>query len=576
MKNKNVIYKKGISLAVLMVTVIVSLILISTLALSTIDSIDTANLKVFAMDLREITEATEEYYIINNIMPTINDAGSMSRAEILNITRYSNELTSELTENGDLDSNFYAIDLDKINVQKTSYGKKVAGESDIFVIAFPSMNVYYLHGFKVKDKVYISLVEELSSLVNIPLDNLDNSTVTVISSDGITLRKSNDWANKMGVNLQTKMDSGETLYMSVSGGTNRLITTVEGENSFGFNLLSDIVANKETMKVPTLTTEEANYIELGTKPYSERYVDILKYKGTDLIGKLRIDLRNFSKNLPTITQAVRSSYSRMNVVKLDFANSESGIKEVRYEYLTKFDEGGTIINYFTGISDFDAAYMKSKGKKTNLTSKLTTSINAPKEVQSIKVAIIDNAGNVNLYNQIIAPDLYIGFTVDNLEQESLQVTANVYSTTGVKTVTFAKGTDGVNYTDEQIHQVNMTGSGVVTKQSDPFTNIDSDNVYIHMSATDYNDNIKEYRTVKLNLVKEEIPEQSEDSMGEFANKPMLVSGMTAKKWDNSGWVTVSNPDTDTSWYDYSEGKNEWANAQMNQEWVLIVMGSALQ
>ncbi|MDD4386385.1 MAG: hypothetical protein PHD15_01300 [Clostridia bacterium] len=55
----------------------------------------------------------------------------------------------------------------------------------------------------------------------------------------------------------------------------------------------------------------------------------------------------------------------------------------------------------------------------------------------------------------------------------------------------------------------------------------------------------------------------------IVNKPVLSAGMTAKKWNGSSWVTVSDPDTDTSWYDY--GTKQWANAHTadGSMWVWI-------
>ncbi|MDD2376039.1 MAG: hypothetical protein PHD15_00040 [Clostridia bacterium] len=54
-----------------------------------------------------------------------------------------------------------------------------------------------------------------------------------------------------------------------------------------------------------------------------------------------------------------------------------------------------------------------------------------------------------------------------------------------------------------------------------------------------------------------------------ANKPVLSIGMTAKKWNGSSWDTVSNPETDTSWYNYTN--KEWGNAQTadGSMWVWI-------
>jgi len=54
-----------------------------------------------------------------------------------------------------------------------------------------------------------------------------------------------------------------------------------------------------------------------------------------------------------------------------------------------------------------------------------------------------------------------------------------------------------------------------------------------------------------------------------SNAPLLSVGMTAKKWNGSSWVTVSSPNTDTSWYNYET--KQWANAQTadGSMWVWI-------
>jgi len=53
------------------------------------------------------------------------------------------------------------------------------------------------------------------------------------------------------------------------------------------------------------------------------------------------------------------------------------------------------------------------------------------------------------------------------------------------------------------------------------------------------------------------------------NAPVLATGMTAKKWDGSSWVTVASPSTDTTWYNYAN--SQWANAQTadGSMWVWI-------
>jgi Tfp pilus assembly protein PilE len=492
--------KTGISLIVLIITIIVALILIATAVISTTNAIDDTNITTFMDSLTEVQEATESYYIANNVMPMIDGSEVMNKDGLISISRSSEKLLEELTENSDLDSQFYKLDLAKLNVTKTPYGYKKSGENDIFVIAYPSMNVYYPYGVNARSTIYFSITSKISNVTKIPQDQVDNSITTVISSGGVKVTKYNGWANKMGVNIEAEMAVDETLYISVSGGTKHQIITTIGTNKFGFDLLSSLTNDTETMKLSDeLSTEEIAYIESGTKPLAERYVDILKYKGTEIIGKVRIDLSNFSKSLPTITNATLSSYETMNMVKLSLASSESGIKEIRYEYLKKYTDNGTIEDYYEGISDFDSAYMLSKAKSSKLVSGLTTTINAPKNIQSIKIAIIDKAGNINLYNQEIAPRLYIGYSIDSSTQESVQLTAKMFSINGIKSITFSKSLDGKVYTDEQVYALNTTTNGTTYKQNSPYTNITADNVYIKMVAVNYDSTITETRIVKISL-----------------------------------------------------------------------------
>ncbi|MDD2376372.1 MAG: hypothetical protein PHD15_03955, partial [Clostridia bacterium] len=553
--------KSGISLIILIITVIIALILIAATSISAIRSIDNASITKFAKDLTEIQEATESYYVTNRIMPSLDDSAVMDKDELVAIASSQNLLLEELTENNDLSAQFYTIDLDKINVTKVAYGTKKLGENDIFVIAYPSMIVYYPYGLNAKGTTYFSITSKISNETRISQSQEDVSTTSVISSGLITVTKNNGWANKMGVNIVAEMASDELLYMSVSGDSNREITTTIGKNTFGFDLLSSIVSDTETIKVPTLTQLEAEYIELGTKPFAERYVDILKYKNSEIIGKVRIDLSNFNNTLPTIASATLSSYTGMNMVKLLLANSDNGIKEVRYEYLTKFLENGTTENYYDNVTDFDSTYMKTEAKKAKLASDLTTIIDAPKNIKSIKVAIIDNAGNVNLYNQIIAPNLYIGYTLNSATIQSLQLTANMFSSNGIKTISFSKSIDGINYTDEQVYTLDTTTNGVTNKKNIAYKVSGVNMAYIKMVAVNYDSTITETRIININI--QQTPQI------EVANRPILFTGMTAKKWDGAAWITVPDPDTDTTWYNYSN--KEWANAQTadGSMWVWI-------
>ena len=499
-KNNN---KRGISLIVLVITIIVALILIVATVISAVRSIDNASITTFVKDITEIQEATESFYVTNNEMPSLEGSELMDKDGLVAIANSQDLLLNELTENNDLSAQFYAIDLNKIDVTKTAYGNEKLGANDIFVIAYPSMTVYYPYGLDAKGTTYFSITSAISSGTKTSSNSVDISATSVISSSGITVTKTNGWANKMGVNIEAEMGEGESLFMSVSGDTNRPIDTIVGKNIFGFDTLTEVVNHTSIIQVQNITTVEANYIELGTKPLEERYVDILKYKNSEIVGKVRIDLSKFSNTIPTFTSGIISSYSKINTVKISLSNNDSGIKEVRYEYLTKFSEDGTIVNYYDSISNFDTTYMKNKAKKAKLAGDLTTTIDAPKNVQSIMIAVIDNAGNIKLQTQNIAPNLYIGYTLTSSTLSSLQLTANMYSTNGIKTISFSKSTDGINFTNEQLYTLNTTTNGVTSKPNTAYTNFVVNTAYIKMVAVNNENTIAETRIVKISLNAEE-------------------------------------------------------------------------
>ncbi len=537
---------------ILVVTIIVALILISVITISTANAMNLANLLVFSKNLTEIQDSTNNYYISNNVMPELESSRILSKDELLEITTNIDILLEELTENNDLDSVFYTIDLKKINVTKIAYGNKQLGENDIFVISYPLMNVYYPYGIYANNTTYFSLTSRITdALKPSQIDIYDPiSTLPVINT--IKVSQNVGWTNNMNIYLEVDMQDIEELYMSVSGGTNRRITTTVGNNMFNFNSLSSIVSDTETIKVPTLTLEEANYIDLSTKPISERYIDILKYRNNVVIETKRIDLSNFDKISPTIVNATITSYLTQNKVELLLNSVNSDIKEIRYEYLTRYRENGIIDNYYANVSDFDYIYMHGRGKTSEISNDFITTIYAPKNVQSIKIMIIDKAGNVSLYNQEIAPRLYIGYFLDSYTLENLQLTSKVYSVNGVKSISFSKSIDGINYTDEQIYLLNTTDS-ITTKQSLPYIDINQEIVYIKIVAVNLDNTLVETRILRINLTEPIIDLPYTTTKPQLSDvdkytKPYVPTGFTYKEgtWD-TGLVIEDNVNNEFVW-----------------------------
>ncbi|MCX8074716.1 MAG: hypothetical protein N2749_03915 [Clostridia bacterium] len=554
--------KKGISFIVLMITIVVALILISVTVISTKNSIDNATITKMAESIKQVEDASEAYYISNGKFPTSDENSEpLTKNQVIGLVadNVESEFLSEVDQNNDGSVNeYYKIDLSKINVQSTSYGRGTDGQDDVFVIAYPSMNVYYLKGFYAKSTVYFSISPKISNIVKVD-QNLgipDGSQTEVISSSGINVTKQKDWTSKMSLIVKTTLDSNETMYISISDGVQKQMITSSGEYEKSFNV-TDLFAPNSIL-TDTATFAITDILE------NKKYMDIIKKKDSSDIGKVRIDLTKLDLTHPDVTNILTSSYTNMNVVTFDIADNASGVNQIRYDYLTRIDDNGTEQNYYKDISSFDIEYMKQKSKVLKNIESNTVSINIPKNVNQVSIAVFDKAGNYILQGVRVQPIINISNIINSATKEKFNSTTNVYSTRGVSQIKSSYSLDGLTYINEQIISVNS--DSLTTSRQINYDNVNASKIYYKIEVTDNNS------TVALRKIETKIFVINENlSDYEVSNTPVLVSGLTAKKWNTttSAWDTVASPSTDTSWYDY---KNKvWANAQSadGSMWVWI-------
>ncbi|MEG1008645.1 MAG: hypothetical protein RSF67_02285, partial [Clostridia bacterium] len=482
--------KRGISLIVLVITIIITIILVSVVVIPTKKSINDSKITAFTKDLSTIEDATVSYYLSNNEFPTKKAVYDKNAVLALIDSKVLTNFNEELTLNSDeLSTEFYEIDLSKINVTKTKRGTLKNGNNDVYIVAYPSFNIYYLKGIKVDKIPYFSLTSKLMDMSKVNINNDTDSSVTMISkTGGITVTKKNGFTNKMGANIKVEISNNESLKLKIGNNVERVVTTVNGLNNISFNNISDLIP-----KVTGLTESDAT--AFNNLIQSDKNIEILKYKGSELLGSLKVSFNNFEVESPTITKAKLTSYDRINTVELTLNDNISKIKEVRYEYLKKYETNGNISSFYEGKNDFDVAYMLSKGKKVKATNNISI-ISAPKEIKTLKIAVIDNAGNVSLYNQEIAPRLYIGYTLTDVKYNEVTINAKVNSETGVKNIVISKSSDGINFDSEETFIKNTSNNGI-TECSKKFTGLNSTKVFIKIVAN--NATITETRIVEVKL-----------------------------------------------------------------------------
>lgn len=485
-KNKN----KGISLMVLLITIAVMLILLTVIVISVDNVSNNSKLSAFATDLSTIEDLTNTYYMQNNSFPVKTESGKeindmiMTQGDLLNKVGIENKtkfieelkLNNDYNDESDDLGEYYPIDLSKLDIDSSKRGIAKDGDTqDIYVVSYPSMNIYYIKGVKAKKDIYFSLSSKLTNRVKLNKDMAykSDSTTSIQSIEGLTVKKmTKSWTNSMGIYVQANLNKDEDIYLEATNVEKKKLITNEGNNEFSFNDLSEVNG---------FTLEESNTFKNSTQ--SSKKIIFTKQKGTDVLGKIEVDMSNYETDLPTYSiNPLNIVYSEeYNMISFKVGDSTSGVKEVRYEYLTKYNEKGDLQNYYSNISEYDEEYLKSKGKKAIADKDGNIALKIDKDIQGIQLIVIDKAGNIlsrnnseealkiGLYNE--SNDMYIGLNLKENTEKTLSYSIILVNKNGISNLEIQTSSDGINYSDPKVINVNSTASENIKIVSDKQENL---------------------------------------------------------------------------------------------------------
>lgn len=388
---------KGISLIALVITILVSLILVSVAVAATGNAIENANITQYIDNLTLVKDSVEAYYITNGSFPLLEE-NSYNQGEILNLIGSKKTQADKDTFLYDMRQNedyleddklgdYYIIDIAKLDIEKSDIGNRVRSDLDVFAFSYPSMNIYYLEGKKIKGDIYFSLNKRLTYISNISNNMEENDVSTGISVQtlgNITITKNNSlWTGNLGLTITGEDVKQQNVSIRISG--SEAWHTVTKEISAGDAVNKIIDFNYNNKLGTALSQSEINSFNITAS--TERYIEVKTGEST-----LKVDLSNYDDRAPEIRTCTVTNNPEMSIVSYGLDDYDSGIREIRYDYLTKFDENGNITNYY----DFDIQndeYMLTKSKKVRALGQNNLSIKIPKNVNKIVVYVIDNAGN---------------------------------------------------------------------------------------------------------------------------------------------------------------------------------------
>lgn len=501
--------KRGISFIVLIITISILFILLGLTTLTVGNSVQSARKVAFASDLVSLEEAISVYYWQTGEYPILLENGidisyrydqetslvsTTDPSDYIELngsrTGYLENFKAEIAANLDdsVETVFYPIDLEKLDVKRTERGMRKNGKEDCYMMAYPSQNVYYLKGLTVGKQAYFSLVylSDQDSVTKLQTESEDRTSV-IQTVAGMTVKRAKKvWTNELGITIDAYLENDETIYVKVAGKEEeiKLVTTV-GRNLIILKSLEGSLA---------LTEEEIQKFHSLEK--KDRYITIIKKKNQVEVGTIKLGLSNFEVEKPTFPSNEDSlrkfritSEEQENVLTFIPIDQISGIREVRYEYTTKYTSTGTIETIYKNekeedLVEFDVEYMLANAKKATILEDGKVEIRVPKDIEAIYIALFDQAGNEARMLKNVRTPIYAGVSLGRI---TTNVTLNYVIRSNVDleivSVVTAISQDGKTFEEEkplplekkenQIYPITMT-----------ITNPDVDQIWIKIVVKD--------------------------------------------------------------------------------------------
>lgn len=355
--------KKGITLLALVATVVILSILLTTVTISGIATVNNANKMSFASEVSLMQESSDSFLAKNNGEFPVGDSVQLDISGVTVNSR--SQFDGEVITNNKIV--LHKLDYKLLGISSLKFGLESNGPADIYVVSKDTKKVYYAKGIAVGDRTYYTLTDDLKSMINYQITG-DNASV----KDGVIFVPSEVNWTKGNVNVQVKIPKN---YLSKT-----------------------VTVNSNPI---ALTTSDANYDIYDVTGITGNYTVIANYAvdGTSPIANSKFAVNNVDNAAPTISldknnqQLLKSddpdeTYAYFAI--LNKADDLSGIKVIKYE-------NERIKN------DEIESYFKSNGKTA-----YKDIITIDKNVRDITVYIEDKAGNWTADFVTVSDAVYTG------------------------------------------------------------------------------------------------------------------------------------------------------------------------
>ena len=384
MKNKN-----GRSLIYMILGILIVLICVAIVIIMLIANNTKLASEAFSKELMEIEKNIRKIQTAGGKLP-IDDLVEYNKDTLLTLLskREQTILATEIKENGDDNAKFSVIDMSKLGAITTIRGSKEIGGEDIFVIAKPSLKIYYVGGVQIDGQYYYSVTKRLAKVTKFKDDD------TFISANGNIKNESDNvkgetksWTNALSIKIPLVI------------GDNKIILKIGNkEVDITKQILDKKFILKETEEITREDIEKANSVII-------KKVD----NAGVILSEEIVDISNIDTIPPVLEVGEEfikvSSETTFNKVEILPKDDKSGVDYVVCEYLKKKNSKGQIVNVKESTI-IDKQAIKANLLNTGERSKEGI-FKIPLYISEFRILAVDKAGNASEYLEVKIPDAYV-------------------------------------------------------------------------------------------------------------------------------------------------------------------------
>lgn len=366
--------KRGISLVILAITIVVMVILTGIIIAGINNAIFDVQRNDFIVELQTIENTIKEYNMLIGKLPVKQDV-EYTYAQIAGkiIDAHDKDLLEvEVAINGDKESMFYVVDVDLLKIETRERGK-LKDDTDVFVVAADTLTVYYLGGFEIDGTNTFSL-----ATLTIKNDIGDfpqyEEQEAEIKEQLVLTKNTNAWTNEIKITVKNKLKDNETLEYSIAGLDAKSLGT----------------SNVITINAANMTDDEKEAFKTNKKVAVGRLLDgsvkekqVISVENLDVISPQLGDL-----------EMLEADSTEYNKIKINYEDDGgSGIKCLYYDYYTKMvtlSSENVVESYYTDVINMGEKELITYGRATN-----DGVVTLDKNIHSISVIAVDNANNVS-------------------------------------------------------------------------------------------------------------------------------------------------------------------------------------